>query len=252
MIRQSDTDAVGDDTGAFGSAGSVGAGRAVHAAATVLRGRILATAGGLAAAGSGSAADGRLGPEGVQCGDRFVGLPEVAAALGDAPELEGRVAHARHDGSPRSLAFNVHGFRVAVHVPTGEVRILRSVQAADAGVVLNPEQCRGQVDGGVAQALGTALYEHLIVDDAGTVTTPVLRQYQATADELGPYGAKSMSEAPYNPVAPALANAIRDAIGVRSHELPRSRDRIWRLAASALQPPRPADQLPIETSRADS
>ena len=56
-------------------------GRAVHVAATTLRRRILATAGGLAAQGwdregSGSVADGRLGPEGVQCGDRFVGLPE--------------------------------------------------------------------------------------------------------------------------------------------------------------------------------
>jgi CO/xanthine dehydrogenase Mo-binding subunit/aerobic-type carbon monoxide dehydrogenase small subunit (CoxS/CutS family) len=235
-VRQSDTDAVGHDTGAFGSAGSVVAGRAVHAAATALRGRILAAAGG---------PDGRLGPEGVQCGDRFVGLPEIAASLPDP------VAHARHDGTPRSLAFNVHAFRVAVHAPTGEVRILRSVQACDAGVVLNPEQCRGQVEGGVAQALGTALYEHLIVDDAGTVTTPVLRQYHipqladvprtevlfaSTADDLGPYGAKSMSEAPYNPVAPALANAIRDALGVRPHELPMTRDRIWRLARAAAPP----------------
>ncbi len=222
-IHQSDTDAVGHDTGAFGSAGSVVAGRAVHAAATALRERILA------------AVPGKLGPLGVQCGERFVGLSEFG----------GLVGHARHDGTPRSLAFNVHGFRVAVHVPTGEVRILRSVQACDAGVVLNPEQCRGQVEGGVAQALGTALYEHLIVDGGGTVTTPVLRAYHvpqmadvprtevlfaSTADDLGPYGAKSMSEAPYNPVAPALANAIRDAIGVRPHELPMTRDRVWRLA----------------------
>ena len=54
--------------------------------------------------------------------------------------------------------------------------------------------------------------------------------FASTADDLGPFGAKSMSEAPYNPVAPALANAIRDAIGVRPHELPMTRDRIWRLA----------------------
>jgi CO/xanthine dehydrogenase Mo-binding subunit len=125
------------------------------------------------------------------------------------------------------------------------------VQAADAGVVLNPEQCRGQVEGGVAQALGTALYEHLIVDGTGAVTTPGLRAYHipqmadvprtevlfaSTADDLGPYGAKSMSEAPYNPVAPALANAICDAIGVRPHELPMTRDRIWRLARHAARP----------------
>ena len=57
--------------------------------------------------------------------------------------------------------------------------------------------------------------------------------FASTVDDLGPYGAKSMSEAPYNPVAPALANAIRDAIGVRPHELPMSRDRLWRLARDA-------------------
>ena len=49
-----------------------------------------------------------------------------------------------------------------------------------------------------------------------------------TDDELGPLGAKSMSESPYNPVAPALANAIRDAIGVRPDELPMTADRVWR------------------------
>ena len=53
--------------------------------------------------------------------------------------------------------------------------------------------------------------------------------FASTSDSLGPYGAKSMSESTYNPVAPALANAVRDAIGVRPFELPMSRDRIWRL-----------------------
>ena len=57
-----------------------------------------------------------------------------------------------------------------------------------------------------------------------------------TSDRLGPFGAKSMSEAPYNPVAPALANAITDALGVRPYELPMSRDRIWRLVGIAHRP----------------
>jgi len=123
--------------------------------------------------------------------------------------------------------------------------VLRSVHAADAGTVLNPEQLRGQIEGGVAQALGSARFEELIVRD-GQVVTDVLRQYHLpqfadvprtevmfaeTADDLGPFGAKSMSEAPYNPVAPALANAVRDATGVRPYELPMSNDRIWRLCA---------------------
>ncbi|MEZ4175286.1 molybdopterin cofactor-binding domain-containing protein, partial [Salmonella enterica] len=135
--------------------------------------------------------------------------------------------------TPRSVAFNVQGFRVAVNPETGEVRILQSVQAADAGVVLNPEQCRGQVEGGVAQAIGSALYEEMRVGADGRVLTQTLRNYHIpqladipqtkvyfadTYDELGPLGAKSMSESPYNPVAPALANAIARAVGVRPRE----------------------------------
>ncbi len=228
-VHQSDTDAVNHDTGAFGSAGTVVAGRAVHAAATELRRQILDRAGALAGATAGA-----LGPTGVRCGSRLVELTEIAPLT----------AHARHDGTPRSVAFNVHAVRVAVHPPTGQVRILQSVHAADAGTVLNPEQCRGQVEGGVAQGIGSALYEELRVDAHGRVLTAALRDYHIpqladvphtevyfaqTVDELGPFGAKSMSESPYNPVAPALANAIRDATGVRPYELPMSADRLWRL-----------------------
>jgi CO/xanthine dehydrogenase Mo-binding subunit/aerobic-type carbon monoxide dehydrogenase small subunit (CoxS/CutS family) len=248
QVRQSDTDLVGHDTGAFGSAGSAVAGRAVHAAATALREAILRAAG---VSGGFDAGTGKLGPEGVQAGQVFVPLARLAADPTDGP----LVGHGRHDGTPRSLAFNVHGFRVAVQPSTGEVRVLRSVHAADAGTVLNPEQLRGQIEGGVAQALGGARFEELIVRD-GRVLTDVLRQYHVpqfadvprtevhfadTADPLGPFGAKSMSEAPYNPVAPALANAVRDAIGVRPYELPMSNDRIWRLCAGQPEYERPPD-----------
>ena len=69
-----------------------------------------------------------------------------------------------------------------------------------------------------------------------------------THDELGPLGAKSMSEAPYNPVAPALANAIRDAIGARPRSLPMSREKIWRLVSqdcdiAATGPRHPLDSV---------
>lgn len=136
----------------------------------------------------------------------------------------------------------MHAFRVAVRPETGSVRILQSVQAVDAGTVLNPVQCRGQVEGGVAQAIGTALYEDMRSVE-GVVTTSTLRHYHIpqfgdvpttevyfaeTSDDLGPLGAKSMSESPYNPVAPALANAIKDAVGIRPDRLPMTADRIWR------------------------
>ena len=209
VVTQSDTDVVAYDTGAFGSTGTVVAGKATVAAATALKARILGAGGprpGLSATGTST-------------------------------------------GTPRSIAFNVHGFRGAVNPGTGEVRILRSVHAADAGRVINPRQCRGQIEGGVAQAIGAALFEHVDIDASGQVTTRTFRGYHLpqmadvpatevafadTYDSIGPLGAKSMSESPFNPVGPALANAVRAATGVRIAGLPLSRDRVW----LALNPPR--------------
>ncbi|GHD12420.1 molybdopterin-dependent oxidoreductase [Zhihengliuella salsuginis] len=237
-VRQSDTDLVDHDTGAFGSTGTVVAGQATLLAAQELARRIRAAA---AAVNGAAEEDCVLEADAVVCaGTRRLPLAEVydaAARLGVDLAAEGRWG-----GTPRSVAFNVHGFRVAVNTGTGELRILQSVQAADAGVVVNPRQCRGQIEGGIAQALGAALYEEVRIDDAGRVTTDILRQYHVpsfadvprsevcfadTNDELGPLGAKSMSESPFNPVAPALANAIRNATGVRFGELPIARDRIY-------------------------
>ncbi|MWJ86919.1 aldehyde oxidase, partial [Clavibacter michiganensis subsp. michiganensis] len=234
-IRQSDTDVTRYDTGAFGSAGTVVAGKAVHGAATALADLLREAA----AARTGLAADAfALTP------DALVADDGVAVPIAELVGPDGLSAQAHEDGALRSLAFNVHAFRVAVDPATGEVRILRSVQAVDAGTVLNPAQLRGQVEGGTAQALGTAMYEEVVHDGEGRILTDVLRNYHipqladlpvtevlfaATHDDNGPHGAKSMSEAPYNPVAPALANAVRDAIGIRPHDLPMSRDRVWRL-----------------------
>jgi CO/xanthine dehydrogenase Mo-binding subunit len=231
-VRQSDTATSGYDTGAYGSTGSVVAGRAVQVAAERLRSELLTLAARRLGVATGACT---LGPDGVAGPGTSLAFDELV--------VESLSADGSHDGTPRSIAFNVHGFRVAVDPATGEVRILSSVHAADAGVVINPEQLRGQIEGGVGQGIGSALYEEMVLRD-GEVLTRTFRDYRVpqmadlpvtevlfadTIDELGPRGAKSMSEAPYNPVAPALANAIRDATGVRPHELPMSRDRLWRL-----------------------
>jgi len=233
-IRQSDTDVTRYDTGAFGSAGTVVAGKAVHRAATALADLLREAA---------SARTGIPGAAFALTPDALV-AGAVAVPVADLVGSDGLAAEAHEDGALRSLAFNVHAFRVAVDPATGEVRILRSLQAVDAGTVINPAQLRGQVEGGTAQALGTALFEEVVHDGEGRILTDVLRNYHIpqladlpatevlfadTHDELGPLGAKSMSEAPYNPVAPALANAVRDAVGIRPHDLPMSRDRVWRL-----------------------
>lgn len=239
----SDTDAVAHDTGAFASAGITVAGKALHAACLALRQRILAAA---AAATGTDAAAAVLTPDGVATRAGTVSFADViAAAPAEEREGDGLTATGAEYGDQRSLAFNVHAARVAVNPHTGAVRILQSVQSADAGTVINPAQCRGQIEGGVAQAIGGALYEEMVLEE-GVVRNPVFRTYRVpqfadipdtevlfadTSDDLGPFGAKSMSESPYNPVAAAIGNAIARALGTRGYELPFSRDRIWRLAA---------------------
>ena len=238
QIRQSDTQTTGYDTGAFGSAGTVVAGQAVMIACRELRTMMVSAAAELAGASLHTCT---LTPHGVQCGTRLVEFADLPTSL---------VGHGRHDGTPRSVAFNVQGFRVAVNPATGEVRILKSIQAADAGVVINPQQCRGQVEGGVAQAIGSALYEQILIGPDGAVLTDALRNYHIpqvadvpvtevlfadTYDQFGPLGAKSMSESPYNPVAPALANAIARACGARVRDLPMTPARVWRTWSRAVR-----------------
>ncbi|MFJ9867083.1 molybdopterin-dependent oxidoreductase [Streptomyces sp. NPDC101165] len=248
-VRQSDTDVVRHDTGAFASTGTVVAGKATLRASRALADQLL----DLAAAHLGAPREHcRLTEEAVlHPGGRLL-LKEVYAAA-RAVGL-GLAADGHFGGTPRSVAFNAHWFRVAVDPGTGEIRVLRSVHAADAGKVMNPMQCRGQVEGGVAQALGATLFEQVRLDERGAVDTAAFRRYRLpqyadvprtevhfmeTADAIGPLGAKSMSESPFNPVAPALANAVRDATGERFTELPLTRDRVWRALERRSRSPRP-------------
>ena len=130
---------------------------------------------------------------------------------------------------------------LVTNVTSGEVKILKSVQAVDAGRVANPMQLRGQIEGGVAQSLGAALYEEIVMDN-GRVVNPKFRDYHLpsyadvprtevlfadTYDTIGPMGAKSMSESPYNPVSAALGNAIANATGIRFTETPFKADRLY-------------------------
>jgi len=235
---QADTDRTGYDTGPFASAGTVVAGKAVQYAAEALRDRIL----DFAAKHWGKDREKcRMALDAVICDGTAVPLTDifVAARAAGQPLQAVRKAY----GTPRSVAFNCHGFRIAVHRVTGEIIILQSAHAADAGVVVNPEQLRGQIEGAIAQGLGWALYEDMVFDGKGTIINPTFRNYRIPAfadvprsevyfadtyDAFGPLGAKSMSEAPINPVAPALANALADATGIRFCDLPLRPDRIYR------------------------
>ncbi|MDA8406141.1 MAG: molybdopterin-dependent oxidoreductase [Deltaproteobacteria bacterium] len=236
-LIQSDTDRTGYDSGPFGQTGTTVAAKAVHAAAESLRDRIL----DFAAGHSGTDRDKCwLELDAVVCDGARIRLADLHNAAQQAGQLLTIVRKAH--GTPRTVAFNVHGFWIAVHSVTGEIKILQSVQAADAGVVINPLQLRGQIEGAIAQGLGWALYEKMIFDQDGRVINPSFRHYRIpayadiprsevyfarTTDAFGPLGAKSQGEAPINPVPPALANALADATGIRFHDLPLAPDRIY-------------------------
>ena len=240
-VFNSDTDNGGHDTGAYGSTGTVVAGRATQLACEALREEILRFA---AAEAGGTSAEWSLVAGAAARAGRQLGLAELAVAA----RAKGRTlaATGRWNGTPRSVAFNVQAFRIAVNKRTGAIKVLRSVHAADAGRVINPMQCRGQVEGGVAQSLGAALYEEMVIDDGGRVANPTFRNYHLpqfgdvprtevyfadTSDAIGPFGAKSMSESPYNPINAAMGNALFDATGIRFCQTPFKPDRIFRAIA---------------------
>jgi putative selenate reductase molybdopterin-binding subunit len=246
-LVQSDTDKTGFDTGAFASAGLFVSGNAVLYASTALRDRILH----FAATHTGVDVDAcAMADDGVMCGGTLMPLAELQAVARQRGIrfTESRKAY----GSPRSVSSNAHGFRIAVHGVTGEIRILYSVQATDAGVVINPVQVRGQIEGGVAQGIGFALTENFHVDEDGVMVNPNLRNYRIPTyadiprtdvlvveshDSVGPMASKGIGESCINPVAPALANALHDATGVRYRSLPLSPERIYaQLGSSRLIP----------------
>ena len=241
-IINADTDRTPYDTGTFASTGTVVAGKAVHITAEAMRDDIL----DFAARHTGVDRDKcRLDNDAVVCGNRRILLTELHAA---GAKVNHRFTVSRRAYlSPRTIAFNVQGVRLAVHRITGEVRILHSVHAADIGRPINPMQCRGQLDGAVAMGYGWALIENMVHDE-GHMVNPQLRNcrvpafadtphtdifFADTVDTIGPLGAKSQGECGINPVAPAVANALANATGVRFAHLPFTPDRLFSQAGQS-------------------
>lgn len=131
---------------------------------------------------------------------------------------------------------------VEVDPDTGEVTVLRFTTAHDAGTVVNPVGFYGQINGGIAHGIGYALTEEIKLED-GRVTTLSFGDYKlpTVADMpplttvvlesehgVGPYKIRGIGEASCIPVAPAIANAVEDAIGVRIRDLPITAEKIYR------------------------
>ena len=180
---------------------------------------------------------------------RRMALAEVAGRMdGDVLSATASVI----PGSPNHIvnSFGAHFVEVEVDTDTGRVRVLRYVAAHDSGRIINPRAALNQAEGAVSQMLGFALSEELVTDAATGVTlnpgylehkSPTILDYPDIriifadiVDPIGPLGAKGLGEVPTVGVAPAIANAIYDAVGVRLRRTPFTPDRVL----AALESPR--------------
>ena len=133
-----------------------------------------------------------------------------------------------------TYSFGAHGAKVKVDEETGKVEVLEYVAAHDVGRAINPLLLEGQVYGGVVMGLGYALTEEVTIKD-GEIMNANFRDYKLftakdavkikapvieTDDKDGPFGAKGIGEPGCVPTAPAIANAVYDAVGVRIKDLP--------------------------------
>ncbi len=153
-------------------------------------------------------------------------------------------------GNPHiTYGYATQAAEVAVDPVTGVVEVLRMVSAQDVGRAMNPLMIEGQVGGGLGMGLGYALMEEFKLRDDGRVRTRNFSEYLIPTtmdmpselesitlevpDPVGPYGAKGVGEQVMLPAAPAVLNAIRDAVGVDIDELPAGPERVWRALSGA-------------------
>ena len=225
-----------------GSTVTFSAGLAVKEAASRLREQLLE---------AGSEALGLAAAELDLSGAGVVHSSGVAVSFAELGSRTGGIEH-EATVSPGSAdyivnSFGAHFAEVEVNTDTGEVRVLRYIAAHDSGRILNPMLAINQVEGGVSQMLGFALSEQMLTDHNNGATlnasflehkSPTILEYPDiqvifadVVDPVGPYGAKALGELPSIGVAPAVANAIRDAVGIEVRELPATPDRILDLLA---------------------
>jgi len=145
-----------------------------------------------------------------------------------------------HGNFSMAYTYGVHAAEVEVDTETGQVEIVNYVAAHDIGRAINPMLLDGQAYGGIMQGIGYALTEEMLFDK-GRLLNPNFRDYKIltcldmvpvepliveTIDPEGPFGAKGVGEPGLVPVAPAIANAIYDAVGIRLRKLPMTPDRV--------------------------
>jgi aerobic carbon-monoxide dehydrogenase large subunit len=244
-------------TGTFASRGAVVAGSACHAAAMLVREKILTLASAVLGAPKEQLvlADGRVRVR--ESDDPGIGLGELSAKAnplrgavkpGTEPGLESTAYFGPDRGSTAS---GVHAMIIEVDVETAMVEIKRYVVVHDCGTIINPLIVEGQIHGGVAQGIGNAFYEQLHYDEQGQLLNASFMDYliptatdvpaietahRETKSPFNPVGLKGVGEAGCIPTGALFAQAVDDAladIGVEITEIPLSPNRLFELIEQA-------------------
>lgn len=241
IMHSSDTDFTPFDTGAYASSTTYISGGATKKAAEQVRTQVLNVAGRMLNAN----------PETLTINDRVINAPN-----GQAVTVSQVALHSLHIENQQQIMataswmsynspppFAAQGVEVEVDTETGMVRVLKAVSAVDAGRVVNPLMAEGQIEGGATQALGYGVCEEMVYDQQGALLTTNLSDYRIysavdmphmesylveTHDPFGPFGVKAIAEIPIDGMAPAVANAVADAIGIRINQIPLTPERVLR------------------------
>jgi carbon-monoxide dehydrogenase large subunit len=248
-VRIGDTDESLWGFGAFSSRQAVIGGGAAHLAGAHVREKVLALAGALKEV---DVAD--LDLRGGQIHVRGQEKPVISLA-----EVA-RVAYLQSDRLPEGFEPGLEGTRfydpirgafaagaqiaaIEFDPVTGEIRILSWVCVEDAGTIVHPVIVDGQIAGSIAQGIGGAMYEHLVYDDAGNLTTGTLLDYlmptsgeipELTIDHVStpapnPTGVRGVGEGGTLGPNAVVAGALADALGVEVDDLPVTPARVWDL-----------------------
>ncbi len=243
IVYSSDTDFTPFDKGAYASSTTYISGAAVVKAAEQVAEKIRQRAASMLKQ--------PVEPARLQLVDRKVVAPngesvtlaEVALNALHHENQEQIMAVASYVSPVSPPPFAAQFAEVTVDSETGQVTVDRLVMAVDGGVIVNPLTASGQVEGGMAQALGYAVCEEMRYDEAGRPLVKDFRDYHIfrahemptletifveTYEESHPFGVKAVAEIPMDGVAPAVANAVRDAVGVEIDANPITPEKVWR------------------------
>ncbi len=224
-------------------------GNAVYEACVQLRGNVLAAA----AAATGEPADSlrlddgmvRGQASGMRLADALLAcrrgnVPIEALGTFFGPKGKPVVKSLQADRVFPDFTFGTHLCDLEVDLDTGQVKLLGYVAAHDVGRAINPRSVQGQITGAVAQGLGMALLEEVVVAEGTNLTSGFFQYLIPTATDvpeidavvlesgegMGPFGARGIGEPPIGPPAAAVASAIQDAVGVRPASLPMTPERV--------------------------